>query len=141
VVVDAVPDRRYKGRLREIIPMGDRTRGVVKVKVSILDPDERLFPDLSATVNFLPESAGTEEGANRALKSGVYAPKNAVQTSGKQEFVWVVVEDKVKRVDVTTVGEVYANMIEIAKGLEGSERVVNDPPANLKDGDRVKLEE
>ena len=55
VVVDAVPDRRYKGRLREIIPMGDRTRGIVKVKVSILDPDERLFPELSATVHFLPD--------------------------------------------------------------------------------------
>ncbi|HEX6963784.1 MAG TPA: efflux RND transporter periplasmic adaptor subunit, partial [Lacipirellula sp.] len=48
IVVDAVPDHRYQGRLREIMPMGDRTRGIVKVKVSVLNPDERLFPELSA---------------------------------------------------------------------------------------------
>ena len=34
--------------------MGDRTRGTVKVKVEILDPDDKLFPELAATVHFLP---------------------------------------------------------------------------------------
>lgn len=141
VVVDAVSDRRYKGRLREIIPMGDRTRGIVKVKVSILDADERLFPDLSATVNFLPDTAGTEEGANQAMKKGVFAPNDAIQKDGDAQFVWLVEEDHVRRQDVQTTGEVNEGLMEITQGLSGGERVVTSPPAGLKDGDRVKLEE
>jgi RND family efflux transporter MFP subunit len=141
VVVDAVPDRRYQGRLREIIPMGDRTRGIVKVKVSILDADERLFPDLSATVNFLPDAAGTEEGANQAMKKGIFAPAEAIQKEGETQFVWVVAEDRVRRKNVKTTGETQEGLIEITEGLLGGERVVTQPPADLKDGDRVKLEE
>lgn len=141
VVVDAVSDRRYKGRLREIIPMGDRTRGIVKVKVSILDPDERLFPDLSATVNFLPDAAGTEEGAKQALKKGVYAPAEAIQNDAGASYVWAVENDKVRRLDVTTTGEAQEGLIEISAGLDGGERVVTSPPPGLKSGDRVKLEE
>lgn len=141
VVVDAVPDRRYKGRLREIIPMGDRTRGIVKVKVSILDADERLFPDLAATVNFLPDSAGTEEGANQALKKGVFAPSAAVRTEGEEKFVWVLEGELVRRTTIQTAGEPHDGLVEVKNGLIGGERVVVSPPAGLKDGDRVKTEE
>ena len=54
VSVSAIPSKRYRGRLRQVLPMGDRTRGTVKVKVEILDPDDKLFPELAATVHFLP---------------------------------------------------------------------------------------
>ena len=60
VAVDAVPDRRYRGRVRKIIPMGDRARATIKVQVEILDGDERLFPDMSSTVYFLPAAESTE---------------------------------------------------------------------------------
>src|SRR5690606_15368354 len=51
--VGAVPGRTYRGRLSKIIPQGDRSRATVKVEVTILDPDDRLFPELAATVHFL----------------------------------------------------------------------------------------
>ena len=75
VLVDAVPDRRYRGRLREIIPMGDRTRGIVKVKVEVLDADERLFPELSATVHFLPEK---DEKSTGDATQALFVPLSAV---------------------------------------------------------------
>ena len=53
VAVDAVPNRRYQGRVRKVIPMGNRARATIKVKVAIVNSDERLFPDMSATVYFL----------------------------------------------------------------------------------------
>lgn len=140
VVVDAVPARRYKGRLREIIPMGDRTRGIVKVKVSILDADERLFPDLAATVNFLPDSAGTEEGAKQALKKGVFAPAAAVRAEGDEQYVWLLDEELVRRTAIQTAGEPHDGLVEVTAGLLGGERVVVSPPDDLKDGARVKTE-
>ncbi|HVJ85008.1 MAG TPA: efflux RND transporter periplasmic adaptor subunit, partial [Caulifigura sp.] len=55
VAVDAVPNRRYSAKVRKVIPMGDRARATIKVKVAITDADERLFPNMSAKVYFLPE--------------------------------------------------------------------------------------
>ena len=54
VSVSRGAEQALPGRLRQIIPMGDRTRGTVKVKVEIIDPDDKLFPELAATVHFLP---------------------------------------------------------------------------------------
>jgi RND family efflux transporter MFP subunit len=140
VVVDAVPGHRYKGRLREIIPMGDRTRGIVKVKVQILDPDERLFPELSATVLFLPDEAPGAE-ANRAQEKGVFVPVAAVQGSGQEKYVWLLDQDRVHKLAITTDGEPDEGLIAIKTGLTGGERVIIDPPPGLKDGDQVKLPE
>ena len=70
-----MPSKHYRGRLRQIIPMGDRTRGTVKVKVEILDPDEHLFPELVATVHFLPDKALNNPDASRAF---LFVPKAAI---------------------------------------------------------------
>jgi RND family efflux transporter MFP subunit len=142
VVVDAVPDRRYKGRLREIIPMGDRTRGIVKVKVSILDPDERLFPELSASVHFLPEQRDEEE-ANAANQSGVFAPTAAIQGEGDEQFVWVYepTTSTVKRLDVKTEGEPNDNLVRVTGALLGGEQLVINPPSELTEGLLVRTEQ
>jgi RND family efflux transporter MFP subunit len=137
VVVDAVPGHRYKGRLREIIPMGDRTRGIVKVKVQILDPDERLFPELSATVLFLPDAAETSQ----AQEKGVFVPAAAVQGSGQDKFVWLLDQDRIRKTAISTDGEPEEGLVAIKTGLAGGERVIIDPTPGLKDGDQVKLPE
>jgi RND family efflux transporter MFP subunit len=139
VAVDAVPDRRYQGRLREIIRMGDRTRGIVKVKVSILDPDERLFPDLSATVNFLPDSSG--DSGKQSLEKGVFAPVAAIQGTGDSQSVWVLEAEHVRKAAVKTEGEPHDGLVAVASGLSGGERLVVSPPAELKDGEQVKTAE
>ncbi len=140
VIVDAVPNHRYRGRLREIMPMGDRTRGIVKVKVTILDPDERLFPELSATVLFLPDApAGSE--TNQAQEKGVFVPVAAVQGVDQDKFVWLLEQDRVRKLSINTEGETNEGLIAIAGGLIGGERVIVDPPPGLKDGDQVKLPE
>ncbi len=124
VVVDAVPNHRYQGRLREIIPMGDRTRGIVKVKVTILDPDERLFPELSATVLFLPDA----KEPNQAQEKGVFVPVAAVQGTDKEKFVWLYEQDHVRKLALATEGESHDGLIAIRGGLAGGERVVVNPP-------------
>jgi RND family efflux transporter MFP subunit len=141
VLVDAVPNHRYKGKLREIIPMGDRTRGIVKVKVQIIDPDERLFPELSATVLFLPDAAETYQPEEKS----VFIPATAIQDSEGNKFVWVATiaegQGTVRKVEVTTTGEPNEGLVEIKSGLSGGEQVVVNPPPGLKDGEQIKLAE
>jgi RND family efflux transporter MFP subunit len=139
IAVDAVPDQRYKGRVRKIIPMGDRARATIKVKVEILDADERLFPEMSATVYFLPDIK--DSASHEADRKMVFCPSVAVQADANGSFVWVVDdEDKTRRVAVTA-GEVRDGRRMIEHGLAGGERVVIESSADLKPGQAVRIVE
>ena len=63
--------------------MSDRTRSTVKVKVEILDPDAKLFPELAATVHFLASNA---ENSPDAGKTFLFVPKSAVFKESGHEF-------------------------------------------------------
>lgn len=52
VRVDALPDKAFGGKVREIARHADRSRGTVLVKVSVLEPDPSLRPGMSARVIF-----------------------------------------------------------------------------------------
>jgi RND family efflux transporter MFP subunit len=140
VAVDAVADRRYKGRVRAIIPMGDRTRGIVKVKVAVLDPDERLFPELSATVNFLPDERDGAD-ADAAQKKGIFVPAPAIQGTGKDQFVWVLENNRVRRVALKPAGEPHDGLLPVSGDVAGGEQVVVNPPPNLEAGAEVRTAE
>ena len=53
VSVEAFPDRRYKAVLRQIIPTADRTKATVLTKVTLIEKDKDLKPEMSAKVTFL----------------------------------------------------------------------------------------
>jgi RND family efflux transporter MFP subunit len=135
VAVDSVPDRRYRGRLRKVIPMGDRARGTIKVKVEILDADERLFPEMSATVHFLPQDEGHEAGEPQATLISV--PEAAVRQAEQSAYVWTVAEDRARRVEIEP-GAARDGRVQVARGLKGGESVIVDPPPELKEGTRVR---
>lgn len=136
IAVSAVPDKHYRGRLRQIIPMGDRTRGTIKVKVEIIDPDERLFPELVATVHFLPDKAIANPTSGRTF---IYVQKAAVVERGGHSYAWVV-DDKNKaheqRIEVVDAGD---DLARVEKGLSGGESVVLKPPITIREGQLVKV--
>ncbi|MBX3414533.1 MAG: efflux RND transporter periplasmic adaptor subunit [Pirellulales bacterium] len=135
IAVDAVPDRRYRGRLREIIPMGDRTRGIVKVKVEVIDPNDRLFPELSATVHFLPfeDRAAAGEPARAP-----FVPENAIVQDTGKSYVWRVIDGRAKRVAVEVEGPARDGLLMVLSGLRGGETVIANPPPELAENVRVE---
>ncbi len=135
VEVDAVKDRRYKGRVRTIIPMGDRARGTIKVMVEIVDPDQRLFPDTAATVHFLGEGKPAEGGK---VETQVYVTADAVRKDDNGKFVWQVIDGRVKRVSVDT-GDSRGDRVLIQRGLKGGEQLVIGPADELKDDQAVRV--
>ena len=96
VTVEAIPDRRYKAVLRQVIPTADRTKATVMVKVTILDKDKDLKPEMSAKVTFLePEKKQQEPAAAQA--SVVLVPRDAVASRGGQQVVFLVREGRARR--------------------------------------------
>ena len=117
--------------------MGDRARATIKVKVAILDVDGSLFPEMSATVYFLPENTASRE----AEQARFFCPADAVVNEGDESFVFLVEdEDRVRRLKIET-GPMRDGRAEVLAGLSGSERVVVQPPAPLRSGDLVKVVE
>jgi len=153
VSVAAVPNRRYQGRLRQIIQLGDRARGTIKVKVELLDEDERLFPELAATVNFLPippdfdpndpVASFERAGIQAAAEPEVFVPRAAVFDENGEPRVWVVDENsRVNKVALQVAPAPNApTQWKVEQGLQGGERVVLNPPAELRPGMLVKLPE
>ncbi len=135
VSVDAVPDRRYKGRVRKIIPMGDRARATVKVKVEILDADQRLFPDMSSTVYFLPNET---ESSTKQDERRVFCPAGAVLESETETYVLVITAEGRTKKTVVVIGETKDERTVITSGLSGGEKVVVKPGPEIRDGMLVK---
>ncbi len=136
VSVSAVPSKRYQGRLRQILPMGDRTRGTVKVKVEIVDPDDKLFPELAATVHFLPSARVNTPDAGRAF---LFVPKSALFQVNGHDCVWIIGEGDVlkkRQVEVATTAE---DLVRVESGLKYGEAVVLNPIKALHEDEVVRV--
>jgi len=136
ITVQAIPDHTYKGVLRQVIPTADRTKATVTVKVSILDKDKYLKPEMSCNVTFLQPPKG-EKAAVTAQRI-VTIPKDAITTREGKPVVFQIEDNKVHVLPVTTGADLHGQVIVIS-GLGGSETLVNNPPQTLKDGDAVKV--
>jgi RND family efflux transporter MFP subunit len=124
IAIDAVQSKKYHGVVRKIIPMGDRARATIKVKVEIKDADELLFPEMSGTVYFLP----TEDDLATSEEARLFCPTSAVDSDPQgNRFVWVADSEKRATKIAVKAGNDRDGRTEIVDGLSGSERVVVNP--------------
>ncbi len=135
VTVDAVPDRKYRGVLRQIVPTADRQKAVVQAKVRLLDRDERLVPDMSARVSFLTREVTAEAAAE---KPRIFVPASSIRVEGAAAYVLAVREDMVVLLPVG-LGETRGDLREITSGLTGAESVVVEGAEGLREGARVRV--
>jgi HlyD family secretion protein len=135
ISLDAVPDKVFHGRLRQIVPAADRQKATVRVKVAFLDADDRVLPDLSARVAFTSEVTQGKEARSR-----IVVPKNALTTVDGKTGVFRISEGRARFVTVT-VGEDVQGQMEVKQGLQGGERLASlAGGVQLKDGDKVRVE-
>ncbi len=139
VTVEAIPDRRYKSVLRQVIPTADRTKATVQVKVTILEKDEDLKPEMSAKVTFLePEKKAAADPA--APASVVLVPAETIVSRDGQAVVFLVREGRAQARAVSP-GVERQGQVVIRDGLAGGEILIKRPPEKLKDGDTVRVKE
>jgi len=140
VTVQAYADRKYRGRLREIFPSADRAKSIVEVRVSIIDADRDVKPELSASVTFQePQSTSTKKGAAPTDERVVLVSKRAIVDGANGEgFAWVVTNNTVSRRTIVR-GPDRLDQVEVRSGLAPGEAVVLSPPGGLSDGIRVRV--
>jgi RND family efflux transporter MFP subunit len=136
VAVEAFPDRRYRAILRQVIPTADRTKATVQVKVTILDKDQNLKPEMSAKVTFLERPRPADAGAPEAPV--VTVPAEALATRDGRPVVFEVKDGKAQQRAVVT-GPTRQGQVVVQQGLYGTEMLVARPPDDLRDGAAVKV--
>ena len=131
LVPDAYGDRRYAAHVVKLYPQVDRQKGTLRVEVQIEEPDDRLWPDMSARITFLEPAVGGAGGA-------VLIPQSAVRTDDQGSFAWVFHDGRVQRTAITT-GPSFADQVQITSGLTGQEQVVTGEALGLKDRQSVQV--
>jgi HlyD family secretion protein len=137
ITLDAYPDTAFRGAVRQVVPTADRQRATVQVKVTILDRDPRILPEMGAKVDFLePDSSGSRPGA--APKPVLRIPAAAVKTDAGTSVVWVVRDGRLVRRAVQT-GPVSGGFVEVRAGLNGGEQLMISGVESPTEGMKVKV--
>ena len=133
---DAYPDREYKGVINEIAPMANRQKATVQVKVKVLNPDDYLRPEENANVRFL---ADEKAHSSATVSAGAVVPTSAVHDNGGKRIVMIAFNGRAVARDVKVLSQRSEGYV--VDGLNGGEDVIVNAPADLKDGDRVKVKQ
>lgn len=126
--VDALGEVAYEGVVKRISPAVDAGTGTVKVTVDVRDDEGRLLPGMFARVGIVHDRHNDV----------VVVPREAIVTEDGQEFVFVLNDDRAKRVGVET-GYRSEGKVEVRSGVETGRRVVTSGKNSIADGALVEV--
>ncbi len=145
VKLQAYQDQVYQGRLRQIFPSADRAKAIVEVRVTILNADDHVKPEMTASVTFQEKRvadtgarAATDPGAPASAAPVVLIPKRTVTEQSGQPAVWVVTGSTAARRAVK-LGRERLDQIEVASGVVAGEALILNPPPTLIDRGPVRV--
>ena len=133
VTLDAFKDRSYKGVIAEISPEANRQKATVQVKVQIMNPDAYLRPEMNATVQFL----ASDNKVTTHKQVGAFIPTQALRDKDGAKSVFIVLNGRVLRREVRVLGPRSGGYL--VDSLVGGESVVTGAPADLKDGQKIRI--
>ena len=115
-------------------------QAIVEVRVSILNADSHVKPEMTASVTFQELSARKADASASQAPAApiVLVPKRAVSGQGGQAAVWVVSGALASRRAIA-LGADRIDQVEVRSGLAPGETVILNAPAGLTDRARVRI--
>jgi RND family efflux transporter MFP subunit len=135
IILDAYPDRRYRGQVSDLRPMVDRSKASVTVKVRFTDPAPGVPPDMAATVSFLTKAL--DEQALKAAPK-LIVPADAVVERDGRRVVFTIADDRAHALPVTVKGSFGDGGLELAEGPVTGTRVIRRPDSAVREGVAIK---
>ena len=123
---DALPGKRYTGKVVRLSPAYDPVARTVDAEVHLVNPGE-----------LRPGMYGRGTLVTAVHPGAVVVPVGAVQISDGRYYAFLVQGDKVKRVEVK-IGVDGGNWFEIADGLKAGDEIVTAGTDTLADGAAVR---
>jgi HlyD family secretion protein len=138
IVLDAFPDKHFRGKVAEVRPKVDRAKATVTVKVAFVDDTTDVLPDMGAKVTFLAKEL--DEAAQKAAPTPALQPDTVVER-GDRKIVFTVQPDGTVRSVPVVIGPALGSLLSLRQGPPAGTRIVRNPPADLRDGTRIKEKE
>ena len=131
--LNAYPKWDIPSEVIAIIPTADRNKATVKVRIALLEKDERVLPDMGSRVSFLKK---VETQSREEVKEGVMIPLAALAIIDDQSTVQVIDGSQIKLTRVK-VAEETANYARIIEGLSSGMTVVAKFDKELENNQKV----
>ena len=133
IVLDALPEVRFRGHISRMVPTVDRAKATVMTKVSFDEIDPRVLPEMSAKVSFLSQEVSPAQQKPLLAVS----PDAIVQRDGRS-VVFVIREGRASAVAVSP-GAKVGDMTAITGDVKSGDKVVSKPAPSLANGALVKI--
>ena len=131
--LNAYPKWDIPSEVIAIIPTADRNKATVRVRIALLEKDERVLPDMGSRVSFLRK---IETKINETPKEGMMIPLAAISTSNNQPKVQAIKDNRIIITNVEVADET-ANYARVTKGLNAGMKVIARYDKDLEDNQRV----
>ncbi len=133
IVLDALPDVRFRGRISRMVPTVDRAKATVMTKVQFDALDPRILPEMSAKVAFLSQEVSPEQQQPLVAVSA-----DALAQRSGRTVIFVVRDGRAVAVTVTP-GAKLGDLTAIAGDARSGDRAVLRPAPDLADGALVEV--
>jgi len=128
IVLDALPDTRFRGHISRMVPTVDRAKATVMTKVKFDTIDPRVLPEMSAKVSFLAQEITPDQ--QRPL---VAVNQDAIVERNGHAVVFVLRDGHAAMVPVTR-GAKIGDTIAVEGDVRTGEKAVDKPAPSLADG-------
>jgi RND family efflux transporter MFP subunit len=139
ITLNAYQDWHIPAEVIAIIPTADQAKATVKVRVAFKEKDDRVLPQMGASVSFFVDDkkAGA---ATASVGLGVIIPIEAVQISGDSGTVFVINKNTVQRRTVKLGAQTTGGQT-ILSGLQSGDRVALGDLNKLAEGAKIYIKE
>ena len=128
VVVDAISDRDFQGRVARIAPVLDAATRSAVIEIDIANPDMALKAEMFARITL-------DLGS---MRDATLIPRDGLVYRGQQPGVFVVEGETQRPVfRVIETGLTREDQIEVLANLDAGTRIVGRGATMLRDGDRI----
>ena len=133
--LDAYPSWQIPAEVIAIVPTADRQKATVRVRIGLLERDDRVLRDMGAKVAFHGARAGA--GEPEPAPSGVTIARDALRADSDGDFVWRLEDDSVQRRSVEVGGSRDAERVLVVRGLAVGDTVVRASESALTPGRKI----
>ena len=126
VSIDAIADRKFKGKVIEIVPAADPTSRSFLVKVE-LPSDPALRSGLFGRAQFA-----------RGERMALLVPRTAIVERGQLQGIYVLDQNRIAGLRYITLGKPSAQQVEVLAGLEAGEMFIGDPGHRELSGKKIE---
>ena len=134
IMLDALPDVRFRGSVARTVPTVDRAKATVMTKIRFDALDERVLPEMSAKVAFLSQTVTAEQ-----QKPLLAVNPDAVVERGGRKVVFRVNDGVAEEVAVVA-GRKLGDLIEVIGALKSGDKLVSKPGDKVAGGARVSIQ-